>query len=63
MKTLKVTLVATLIGTAVGMGAWLFGLGQRIWPGHPQMACFLLTLVTAIAVQIAWPRLTDMDLD
>jgi hypothetical protein len=33
-------------------------LGQIIWPAHPQMAGFLLTLVTAIVIQIAWPRLT-----
>ncbi len=44
MKTLKVSLIASLIGTAVGLGAWAFGLGQIIWPAHPQMASFLLTI-------------------
>jgi hypothetical protein len=62
MKTLKVTLVATVIGTAVGLGAWLFGLGQIIWPAHPQIASFLLTLATTIVVQIAWPRLSESNL-
>ncbi|MGD0732316.1 MAG: hypothetical protein ABR956_13730 [Terracidiphilus sp.] len=59
MRTLKVTLVATLIGTAVGLGAWLFGLGQLLWPGHPQLASFLLTLVTTIVVQFSWPKLIE----
>lgn len=59
MKTLKVSLIASLIGTAVGLGAWVFGLGQIIWRAHPQMASFLLTLVTTIVIQITWPRLTE----
>src|SRR5580692_2324670 len=59
MKTLKVSLIASLIGTAVGLGSWVFGLGQIIWPAHPQMTSFLLTLVTTIVIQIAWPRLTE----
>lgn len=57
MKTLEVS----LIGTAVGLGAWVFGIGQAIWSAHPQMACFLLTLVTTIVLQIAWPWLTKTD--
>ena len=59
MKTLKISLIASLIGTAAGLGAWGFGVGQRMWPTHPQMACFLLTLITTIVVQIAWPRLAN----
>jgi hypothetical protein len=59
MRTLKVSLIASLIGTAVGLGSWVFGLGQIIWPAHPQMACFLLTLATTIVIQITWPRLTE----
>jgi len=59
MKTLKVSLIASAIGSAVGLGAWVFGLGQIMWPAHPQMAAFLLTLITTIIVQIAWPRLTE----
>ncbi len=60
MKTLKLSLIASFIGTAVGLGAWLFGLGQIIWPAHPQVASFLLTLGTTILIQITWPRLTEM---
>ncbi len=59
MKTLRVSLIASSIGTAVGLGAWMFGLGQTIWPAHPQMASFLLTLVTTIVIQVTWPRLTE----
>ena len=59
MRTLKVTLIASLIGTAVGLGSWVFGLGQVMWPAHPQLASFLLTLATTIVIQIAWPRLTE----
>jgi hypothetical protein len=29
---------------------------QKIWPQHPQLAGFFLTLVTCIVVQIAWPK-------
>jgi len=59
MKTLKISLIASLIGTAVGLGAWLFGLGRIMWPAHPQIASFLLTLATTIVIQISWPRLTE----
>ena len=59
MKTLKVSLIASLIGSAVGLGAWGFGFGQLIWPAHPQIASFLLTLVTTIVIQITWPWLTE----
>ncbi len=55
MKTLKIT----LIGTAVGLGAWLFGIGHILWPAHPQMAGFLLTLGTTIVAQIAWPLFSE----
>ncbi len=59
MKTLKTSLIASLIATATGFGAWEFGVAQRIWPAHPQMADFLLALVTGIVVQIVWPRLAN----
>ncbi len=59
MKTLKVSLIASSIGSAVGLGAWLFGFARIMWPAHPQMAGFLLTLVTTIVIQIAWPRLME----
>jgi len=58
MKTWKVSLIASCIGTAVWLSSWLFGFGQIMWPAHPQIASFLLTLVTTIVIQVAWPRLT-----
>jgi hypothetical protein len=45
-----------LIGTAIGFWAWALGWTGMLWPGHPQLAGFLLTLVTTIAVQLAWPK-------
>ncbi|MGA7294783.1 MAG: hypothetical protein WBW53_07930 [Terriglobales bacterium] len=59
MKSLKVSLIATLIGTAVGLGSWIFGLGRIIWPAHPQMASFLLTVITTVVIQRTWLRLTE----
>jgi hypothetical protein len=59
MRTLKVSLIASSIGTAVGLGSWVFGIGRIVWPAHPQFACFLLTLVATIAIQISWPRLME----
>jgi len=62
MNTLKTSLIASLIGTVVGLGTWLFGFGKVMWPAHPQWACFLLTLATTIVVQIIWPMLAETDL-
>jgi len=59
MKTLKTSLIASLIATAAGVSAWEFGWAEKIWPAHPQMADFLLTLTVAIAVQLAGPRLVS----
>lgn len=56
MRTLKITLIATLIATAFGIWAGGLGLMQKIWPQHSQLAGFFLTLVTCIVVQIAWPK-------
>ena len=49
------TLAATLIATAVGVGAWFFGVAKVIWPAHPQLAAFLLTLAASIVVKQIWP--------
>jgi len=51
----KVTLYASLIGSAVGTGAWFFGIGNSIWPGHPQLAAFFLTIVCTIVLMYTWP--------
>lgn len=50
------TLAATLIATVAGTGAWLFGLGNEVWPAHPQIAVLLLTVATGIVVERVWPH-------
>jgi len=49
------TLAATLIGTAAGLGAWLFGIAKAIWPAHSQVCTFLITLAVCIVVKQTWP--------
>jgi hypothetical protein len=54
MSKAKSTLVASLIGSAVGIGGWLVGLGNSIWPRHRQWALFFLTIaVTIISMFVA----------
>jgi hypothetical protein len=55
MKSWKITLIATVIGTVVGVGAWATGLTARVWPEHPQLAGIFLTILAGIAVQLVWP--------
>jgi hypothetical protein len=49
------TLAATLIATFVGLGTWLSGLAKAIWPTHPQMAAFVMTIVVSVLVKQLWP--------
>ena len=56
MKTLKISLIATAIATAVSFWAGRLGLMQKLWPGHPQFAGFLLSLAACLAVQLFWPK-------
>ncbi|HVM91741.1 MAG TPA: hypothetical protein VMT67_02960 [Terriglobales bacterium] len=56
MRTLKITLIATVIATAVSFWASQLGVLHRLWPEHPQLAGFFLTLVTCIVVQLCWPE-------
>ncbi|SPE37906.1 exported hypothetical protein [Candidatus Sulfopaludibacter sp. SbA3] len=49
------TLAATLIATAAGAGAWFFGVAQAIWPAHPQIAAFAITIVVSVVVKQLWP--------
>jgi hypothetical protein len=52
----KITLIASLIGTAVGFWAWELNLTRMVWPSHPQLAGFFLTLIATIVVQLTWPK-------
>ena len=56
MTTWKITLIASLTGTAVGFWAWKLDLTKLFWPEHPQLAGFFLTLIATVAVQLMWPK-------
>ena len=49
MKTLK----ASLLASAIGIGASLLGLTHKLWPLHPQWAAFFLTIgATAVLMYV-----------
>ncbi len=52
----KANWAATAAGTAFGTGGWIFGLGRRLWPTHPQFLLFLLTIAVTILVRIGVER-------
>ena len=52
MKTLKASLVASAIGT----GAWMLGFTRAIWPAHPQLAAFFLTIAATLVLLYVWPE-------
>jgi len=39
---------ATAVGTAVGTGGWILGLGKILSADHPQWALFFLTIAVTI---------------
>lgn len=51
--SLKTTLIATLVATAVGIWTLQLGVGAMIWPGHPQLMAFILTLIACVVVKSA----------
>ena len=51
----KVTLIATLIASAVSTWFYYLGLTRMLGSAHPQMAAFLITLAATLAVQIFRP--------
>jgi hypothetical protein len=55
MTTFKITLIASLIGTAAGFWAWKLNVTRMVWAEHPQLAGVFLTVIATIAVQLAWP--------
>ncbi len=54
-SSLNASVAATLIATAVGLGAWFFGIDKNIWPSHPQVADLVLSMVVCILVKEMWP--------
>jgi hypothetical protein len=45
---------ATIIATIVGTGAWLLGLSHALWPAHPMMMTFILTVVAYVLTKAAY---------
>jgi len=43
-------------GTAFGTGGWFFGLGRHLWPAHPQLLLFVLTIVVTVFTKIGVER-------
>jgi len=52
VKTLK----ASLLASAIGTGAWMLGLTHAMWPAHPQLAVFFLTLGATGILMYVWPE-------
>jgi hypothetical protein len=44
---------ATAVGTVVGTGGWLLGIGKYVSPAHPGWALFWITLAATVVTQIA----------
>lgn len=51
--SLRSTWAATVVGTAVWIVGGIFSLGNFIWPAHPGLALFFVTLAITLATQIA----------
>lgn len=43
---------ATAVGTSVGTGGWILGIGKSVSPTHPGWALFWITLAATIITQI-----------
>jgi hypothetical protein len=48
--------MATVAGTVVGTGGWIFGLGKFIWPEHPRWALFFLTIAVTVFTMVVVER-------
>jgi hypothetical protein len=52
MMVKRSTWWATAVGTAVGTGGWLLGIGRIVSPDHPGWALFWITIAVTIITQI-----------
>ena len=52
MKTLK----ASLLASAIGTGAWMLGLTRAVWPAHPTLAVFFLTIAATAILMYVLPE-------
>jgi hypothetical protein len=55
-RAARATLVGSLVGTIVGTWVAMSGTARMIWPAHPYLAAFLITLAITIIVEVAWPE-------
>ena len=47
-------LVATLVGTLIGSLMWQYGLGEHVWPAHPNFCALVVTLFATVISQRVW---------
>jgi hypothetical protein len=52
MRTLK----ASLLASAIGTGAWMLGVTDKIWPAHPQWAVVFLTIGATVVLMFVLPQ-------
>ena len=52
MRTLKASLLASAIGTAL----WLLGVPEKIWPAHPGWAVFFVTIGATVLLMYVLPE-------
>jgi hypothetical protein len=50
----KSSIAATMIGSAVGTGAWLLGVAGLAWPAHPQIAVAVITVAAGSVAKGVW---------
>jgi uncharacterized membrane protein len=55
MKTLKISVAATLASTI----AWWLGIPRAVWPAHPWLADTALAIITYVILQFAWTNAKD----
>ena len=51
--SLKSNLIATLIATTVGIWALELGVAKVLWPDHPQLMAFIMTLIACVVAKFA----------
>jgi cysteine synthase len=47
---------ATAVGTAVGTGGWIIGLGKVFSQDHPMWALFFITVAATVVTQVLVER-------
>lgn len=44
--------MATVVGTVVGTGGYVWGLGHYVWPAHPGWALFFMTTAATVICMV-----------